>query len=151
VEAIRRGQKSRYSFHRDRKTKEVKTQRGRNSFISSRKTRYGKTKEVGIWRPRERTGEAKIQRPREKANSKRPKPRSKKLGTSFYLEIVGRPKYGGDERRPERPKHGGHKKRPERGRNRFGEFEISFGKTRYSVIPRQRGEKAKIKQPPQPH
>jgi len=41
--------------------------------MSSRKTRYGKTKEVKIWRPRERTGEAEIQRPREKADSKRPK------------------------------------------------------------------------------
>jgi len=106
-------------------TKEVETQRGRNSFISSRKTRYGKTEEVEIWRPRERTGEAETQRPQEEANSKRPKPRSEKPGASFYLEIVGRQKYGGDERRPERPKHGGHKKRPERGRNRFGEFEIS--------------------------
>jgi hypothetical protein len=46
-----------------------------------------------------------------------------------------RPKYGGhEEKRPERPKYGGHTK----------EVEISLGKTRYSVIPRQGGEKAKI-------
>jgi len=124
-------------------TKEVETQRGRNSFISSRKTRYGKTEEVEIWRPRERTEEAKIQRPREEANSKRPKPRSEKPGTSFYLEIVGRPKYGGDERRPERPKYGGHKRRPERPKPIWGVRNL-VRKNSVQCHPETEGEKAKL-------
>jgi hypothetical protein len=97
--------------------------RDRNTEATPKRSRHKKTQEAEIvLLARDRNTEAT---PKRSKHKKTPEAEivllaREKLGTSFHLEIDGRPKYGGCEKRPERPKRGAHKRRPERpkkGRN----------------------------------